>query len=144
MPPTPTSLETRDRPAVTADIVEGPIPPPDPDDPHSTPPPGAGALLTFDGVVRPFENDRPIEALDYTAYLPMALTQLRRLAEDAAAAHDLSAIHALHSIGRVPVGACSFRLTVAAPHRADALAAMTGFVDRLKRDVPIWKSPVSA
>jgi molybdopterin synthase catalytic subunit len=39
-------------------------------------------------------------------------------------------------------GQCSFRLQVASAHRAEALAAMTEFIDRLKRDVPIWKSPV--
>ena len=103
---------------------------------------GAGALLVFEGVVRPFEDESPITALDYEAYQPMAEMQLQRLAEDVAEIHDLIALHAVHSTGRVEAGACSFRLHVAAAHRGEALAAMSEFIDRMKRDVPIWKSAV--
>jgi molybdopterin synthase catalytic subunit len=123
---------------ISVRIVEGPLPASD----AFAPPPGAGALLVFEGVVRPFEDDSPITALDYEAYEPMASMQLQRLAEDVVDKHELGALHAAHSTGRVPAGACSFRLHVAAAHRAEALAAMTEFIDRLKRDVPIWKSPV--
>jgi molybdopterin synthase catalytic subunit len=28
-------------------------------------------------------------------------------------------------------------------HRAEALAATGEFIDRMKRDVPIWKSPLN-
>ena len=44
-----------------------------------------------------------------------------------------------HSVGWVPVGECSFRLEVAAPHRQEAMLAMGEFINRLKQDVPIWK-----
>lgn len=123
---------------ISVRIVEGPLPAPD----GSVTPPGAGAALVFEGVVRPYEGESPITALDYEAYEPMATMQLQRLAEDVVEAHDLIALHAVHSTGRVAVGACSFRLWVAAEHRAEALAGMGEFIDRLKRDVPIWKSAV--
>jgi molybdopterin synthase catalytic subunit len=38
------------------------------------------------------------------------------------------------------VGQRSFRLTVHARHRAESLAAVGEFIDRMKRDVPIWKT----
>ena len=47
-----------------------------------------------------------------------------------------------HSKGLVLVGECSFRLQVAGRHRREALAAMSQFIDRMKRDVPIWKAAV--
>jgi molybdopterin synthase catalytic subunit len=120
-------------------IVDGPLAPAG----SAEPAPGAGAVVVFEGIVREREGDLIISALDYTSYDPMALGQLRALAEDIVKRHGLIALHAEHSRGRVPVGACSFRLTIHAAHRKEALAAMDGFIDRLKRDVPVWKAPVA-
>ncbi|QDT17439.1 molybdopterin synthase catalytic subunit [Alienimonas californiensis] len=108
---------------------------------------GCGAVLTFEGVVRPSEPDgeavRPLAALRYEAYEPMTTRELDRLR--AACAAEFGATLAVeHSVGVVPVGACSFRLRVATPHRAAALACCGAFVDRMKRDVPLWKVPVWA
>ena len=103
---------------------------------------GAGAVVVFDGVVRPLEDGRTLEALDYEAYRPMADRQLERLAAEAAARHGLVACLAWHSVGRVAVGEASFRLVVASAHRREALAAMDWFIDVMKKDVPIWKRPV--
>jgi len=44
----------------------------------------------------------------------------------------------------VAVGEVSFVLIVESAHRAEALAAMADFIDRLKQDVPIWKRAVWA
>jgi molybdopterin synthase catalytic subunit len=107
-------------------------------------PGGAGAVVRFDGVVRAGENGGVITALDYEVYEPMASRQLRRLAEEVGESFGLLAITAIHSRGRVMVGQCAFRLQVAAVHRAEALAAMEAFIDRMKRDVPIWKTAVHA
>lgn len=107
-----------------------------------------GAELRFEGVVRRFEGDPAaaceLTALDYEVYEPMASRLLHELAESVARAHGLASIIALHSRGCVPVGATAFVLRVRSPHRAEAIAATTAFVDRLKREVPIWKRPVRA
>ena len=42
-------------------------------------------------------------------------------------------------MGVVPVGEAAIHVIVAARHRAAAFALLTGFMDRLKQDVPIWK-----
>jgi len=115
-------------------IIDGPLGPAEPW--HVD---GAGALLSFEGIVRPTEHGDPIAALDYEAYQPMADHQLGRLAEQTLHQFDLIAIRVEHSRGRVPAGACSFRLRIASAHRKEGLAAMDGFIDRMKRDVPIWK-----
>lgn len=109
-----------------------------------------GARVSFEGVVRRRENDpqqdrvRALEALDYEVYEPMAKQGLAALAHSVGTRHGLQAIVALHSRGRVRVGEVSFVLEVHAAHRAPAIAAMTEFIDALKRDVPIWKRPVWA
>lgn len=126
--------------SVHAVILDGPLPPDDgsPEDA------GAGARLRFEGIVRPIEDGREILALNYQTYDPMATEMLRQLAGEMLQLHGLTGIRVEHSRGRVPVGACSFRVTIAAPHRGPALEAMAEFIDRLKRDVPIWKRPIWA
>lgn len=103
---------------------------------------GAGAVLCFDGMVRPLEDGKRLLALDYEAYSPMAERQLDRLAQGTVERFGLIALRVHHSVGVVPVGEVSLRLQVAAKHRKPAIEAMDHFIDALKRDVPIWKRPV--
>ncbi len=103
---------------------------------------GAGAVVVFEGVVRPTEAGRPLKALVYEVYEPMARTMLEQIAGEVGNARGLLALSVQHSRGAVPVGDCSFRLQAAAAHRAEALAAIAEFTDRMKRDAPIWKKPV--
>ena len=106
-------------------------------------PDGAGALVQFEGIVRPGEDGRTIAALDYEAYDEMARRMFRRLAEDVITKHGLMGLCVEHSTGRVRVGECSFRLRIASAHRKEALRASDEFIDRMKKDVPIWKSSVA-
>jgi len=124
--------------SVGVTIVQGPLGP----DPRSTGEPGPGAVLTFEGVVRPDEDDTPISALDYDAYLPMAETMLVELAQDMVESHGLMAMEVEHSVGRVAVGETSFRLRVVSEHRAEGLAAAHEFITKMKQDVPLFKVPV--
>lgn len=119
-------------------IMTGPLPRDATDPPFK----GAGAVLRFDGVVRPHENGRAIAALEYTAYEPMASRVMCELGCDVLERFGLSALLAEHSRGRVGVGECAFRLRIASVHRREGLLAMAEFLDRLKHDVPIWKSAV--
>lgn len=105
-------------------------------------PDGAGAVLCFDGVVRPLEDGKLLLALGYEAYSPMAQRQLDQLASGTAEQFNLIALRVRHSVGVVPVGGVSLRLQIAAKHRKPAIEAMDHFIDALKRDVPIWKRPV--
>lgn len=81
-------------------------------------------------------------ALDYEAYRPMAEDTIETIARDVCRRHALGAVLVEHSLGRIRVGERSFRTVLWSPHRREALAAMSEFIDRLKADVPIWKTPV--
>ncbi|QDT35868.1 molybdopterin synthase catalytic subunit [Stratiformator vulcanicus] len=102
---------------------------------------GAGAVLTFEGIVRPHEGEREIDGLLYEVYEPMTSRELRRLAEELMATHDIIGCFVEHSVGFVPHGECSFLLQAAAAHRPNALAFIAVFIDRMKQHVPIWKVP---
>ncbi|QDT69195.1 Molybdopterin synthase catalytic subunit [Planctomycetes bacterium MalM25] len=120
--------------SVAIELIEGPLPPAE-----SWGVEGAGALLIFEGIVRPTEEGRELAALVYEAYPPMTEQELTRLAERTAEEHGLLAFRVEHSTGRVPVAACSFRLWVASRHRAEGIAATDAFIREMKRDVPLWK-----
>lgn len=121
--------------SVDVAILHGPLGPADA--PLSCP--GAGAVLLFEGVIRPDEHGAPIDAIDYEVYRPMAEETLHALASDALRRFGLLAVRVRHSEGVVGVGECSFRLEITSAHRAEALEAMAWFIDRMKQDAPIWK-----
>lgn len=105
---------------------------------------GCGAVVTFLGVVRGDESGTPIDALEYTTYDPMAERVLDTLARDAVERFGVRAVFVEHSRGRVGTGECSFRLVVAGAHRRETLDATDWFIERMKRDAPIWKKPIPA
>lgn len=131
-----------ERPDIQVAITDGPLPAAS--TPASPPLAGAGATLVFDGIVREHEGEGTVRALDYTAYEPMAQNMLARIGAESVDRFGLIRLAVQHSRGQVAVGECSFRLTIHAKHRKEALAAMDWFIDHLKQDVPIWKSPVWA
>ena len=99
----------------------------------------AGALVEFQGVVRGEEDGRAIAALEDEAYSPMAEKVMRTIVEDIARQHACLFVRVTHRVGVVPTGEAAIHVVVAAGHRAEAFAMATGFMDRLKQDVPIWK-----
>ena len=102
---------------------------------------GAGAVVDFCGVVRPMEDDRKIEGIDYDAHRKMAEHQLKRIAEQAADRFGLDLVIVHHRIGFIRVGEPSLFLRVASAHRSEGFRASQWIVDELKKRVPIWKQP---
>ena len=111
--------------------------------PASLPPPaaaaGAGAWVEFRGVVRGEENGRPIAALEYEAYPPMAEREIQRLLTALAQPHPCLAARVIHRLGVIPAGEAAIYVGLAGRHRAETFALLAEFMDRLKLDVPIWK-----
>lgn len=101
--------------------------------------PGAGALVEFEGVVREDEQGSAIDAIRYEVYEPMASRMLVRIGREIGEQCGVLRLEIDHSRGVVPVGCCSLRVRIQSAHRAQAFAAMTQLIDRLKKDVPIWK-----
>ena len=120
---------------VTIRLIEGPLGPS-----PARPPAGVGAWVVFDGIVRPAEEARPLAALVYEAYEPMTSRELHRLAQTTVAKHGLLAIVVEHSTGRVAAGETSFRLSIGALHRAEAIRAADEFISAMKKVVPLWKT----
>ncbi|MDH3403258.1 MAG: molybdenum cofactor biosynthesis protein MoaE [Acidobacteriota bacterium] len=101
--------------------------------------PARGAVTLFLGTVRDRHDGRRVEYLTYAAYRKMALAALRAIAAELTAAGSDLAVAIHHRLGRVPAGEPSVAIVTAAPHREAAYAASRAALERLKREVPIWK-----
>ena len=112
--------------------------------PSDESPVGSGAMVRFDGRVRPEENGGPIEALVYEAYMPMAKTQMENILSELAQSWPCISARVRHRVGKVPVGETAVIVEVFSSHRAEAFALASAFMDRLKQDVPIWKLNATA
>jgi molybdopterin converting factor subunit 1 len=99
--------------------------------------PGAGAVVTFQGVTR------AVEQLEYEAYAEMAEPRIEAILRDAIERHGLCAAAAEHRVGTVPLSEPSVLVAVSAPHRGEAFTAAREVIDRIKAEAPIWKKEVA-
>jgi MoaE-MoaD fusion protein len=105
--------------------------------------PEAGGLVTFTGTVRAETGGRRVVRLEYEAYRPMAERALARIGEEVGAAHG-ARLAVVHRVGVLGPGDAAVVIAAAAAHRAPAFRACQECLERLKRDVPIWKHEVFA
>jgi molybdopterin synthase catalytic subunit len=101
--------------------------------------PGAGAILTFSGVVRDNAHGKAVKHLEYEAYPGMAEATLHDIiAEMNERWPDVRAAMA-HRIGKLKIGEASLIIAVSAPHRPEAYAASRYAIERIKAILPVWK-----
>ena len=101
--------------------------------------PEDGAVVIFEGVVRNNTKGRATAYLDYEAYEPMALAQMKQIRQEILAEFELGRIGIVHRLGRLQIGEASVVIVASAPHRRPAFEAALKAIDRLKREAPIWK-----
>ncbi len=104
--------------------------------------PQAGGVVVFLGTVRDNARGRRVHHLEYEAYETLALHELTRVADEAAARWPLLGVGIAHRLGRLDVGEVSVAVAVSAPHRREAFEASRFAIDTLKQTVPIWKKEV--
>ena len=102
---------------------------------------GSGAVVVFVGRVRPDRvGRRRVVALEYEADARMAPDALRALEREARERFVVREVVLAHRIGVLPVGTPSVLVGVAAAHRRAAFDAARFLIERVKREVPIWKT----
>jgi molybdopterin synthase catalytic subunit len=98
-----------------------------------------GACVEFQGIVRELEGEQALTGLYYEAYEAMARPLLEKHFAELAALHPCDAVLFIHRLGWVPVGEPSLFVRVISAHRGEGLTFLADAIDRLKKDVPIWK-----
>lgn len=101
--------------------------------------PGAGAIITFSGVVRDNSQGKSVDHLEYEAYPEMAQRTLETILEEVQTRWPT--VHAAmnHRVGKLKIGDTSLIIAIAAPHRPEAFAAARYAIERVKAVLPVWK-----
>jgi molybdopterin synthase catalytic subunit len=98
-----------------------------------------GAVVTFQGVVRNATDGRPVVRLEYHSYREMALNVMAQVEREIADRFGVVSVAIVHRVGSFSPGETVVAIAVASPHRAEAFAACSYAIDRVKQVVPIWK-----
>jgi len=104
--------------------------------------PDCGGIDVFIGTVRNATKGRPVLRLEFEAYEPMALSEMKKLAERALQKWPVQRIAIHHRVGTLQVGEVPVIIAVAAAHRDAAFEACRFLIDTLKQTVPIWKKEI--
>lgn len=102
-------------------------------------PAGAGSFVEFRGVVRGLENGEPITALRYEIYPEMAEKVIRDIVNRLAQPTPCLRVVVIHRYGTIPAGETAIYMRVDSAHRGEGFRMLEEFMNRLKKDVPIWK-----
>jgi len=98
-----------------------------------------GAVTSFVGYVRDF-NERPeVEALTLEHYPGMTEAQLMQIADEADQRWPLQGMRIVHRVGRLEPGDQIVLVVVASAHRQAAFDACHFVMDYLKTRAPFWK-----
>jgi molybdopterin synthase catalytic subunit len=101
--------------------------------------PDIGAYHIFMGQVRGDVLDRQtVQAIEYTAHIDMAQSVAEHLIDSLCAKHHLSGFTFIHSLGKVKTSEICLLVIASSAHRKAAQEACIEFVERLKKEVPIW------
>jgi molybdopterin synthase catalytic subunit len=103
--------------------------------------PGAGAIVTFAGVVRDHAEGRDgVRGMMYEAYEEPATRAMSEIGDEVRRRWpDVERIVVLHRVGELELSEASVLVVVASPHRGAAFEAASFAIDTLKQSVPIWK-----
>ena len=102
----------------------------------------SGALACFVGVVREdpvHGSDGKVTRLEYEAYADVALKRMEQIRSDAKKRNGIVEVAIHHVIDSLGVGEPSLFVVVLGKHRQEVFPTLSETVERVKREVPIWK-----
>ena len=102
-----------------------------------------GAVTIFVGVVRGTREKEKVLRLEYEAHETLAPQTIKTIIEEQKTKHGIIDAIVEHKVGTVQVGEEVMYVLVASKHRKEGRKALAELVDRIKRDVPIWKKEVT-
>eukprot|EP00871_Galdieria_phlegrea_P002012 jgi/Galph1/2811/GphlegSOOS_G1456.1 len=98
-----------------------------------------GAIASFCGITRECNQGKQVSYLEYEAYTPMVISELKNLSLQIRKRWNVQGIAIWHRVGRVDIGETSVIVAISSEHRKEALEACSFAIDKLKASVPIWK-----
>jgi len=102
----------------------------------------SGAIACFLGVVREDpvrDSDAKVTRLEYEAYAEVALKRMNEIRADAKRRPGIVEVAIHHVIDSLTVGEPSLFVVVLGKHRQEVFPTLAETVERVKKEVPIWK-----
>lgn len=100
---------------------------------------GAGAIVSFTGLVRPQSKSGKVTRLHLQAYSPMTERGIEKAANAACERWPLTALSIIHRTGDMAAGEPIVFVATASAHRRAAFEAADFLMDYLKTDAIFWK-----
>jgi molybdopterin synthase catalytic subunit len=98
-----------------------------------------GGMAIFVGTVRNHTKGKRVLKLEFSAYEPMAIKEMEKIARAALEKFGIDKIAIHHAIGELGIGAVPVIIAVSSSHRKASFEACQYAIDTLKETVPIWK-----
>lgn len=102
----------------------------------------AGGSVVFVGTVRNQTKKKAVLRLEFEAYEPMAVAEIRKIADHIVNKWDAINVAIHHRVGVLEVEEIPVIIAVSTPHRKAAFEACEYAIDTLKETVPIWKKEI--
>ena len=99
-----------------------------------------GAVSTFVGYVRDFNNGNDVKHIDLDVYNEMAIKELSKLKIQAISKFSLIDCLIIHRYGRLYVSDKIVLVASYSEHRSNGIEACKYIMDYLKKDAPFWKN----
>lgn len=106
--------------------------------------PAAGGECVFIGRVRESSDAGEVTGILYEAWSELADTRLAELADELFDRWPCTKVALLHRFGQLAIGDAAVIVGVSAPHRGQAFEACRHGIERIKRDLHIWKKELLA
>ncbi len=101
--------------------------------------PQAGAVVTFQGLVRNHNVGKAVRFLEYSAYEELAEKMIAEIIGRARTKFSIAEGYCVHRLGRAEIGECVVLVITLSAHRREAYRANQFIIDEVKHSVPIWK-----
>ncbi len=99
----------------------------------------AGAIASFTGLMRDFNEDRRVTQMTLEHYPGMTEKRLHEIVREATEAWRLLDALVLHRIGRVNIADSIVLVATWSAHRREAFTGCRAIMEELKSSAPFWK-----
>ena len=99
-----------------------------------------GAVTSFVGYVRDYNNNTSVESINLEVYEKMAYKQFEKIIEKANNKWSLIDALIIHRYGNLKVNDKIVLVASFSSHRKDSFESCNFIMDYLKKDAPFWKN----
>ena len=99
-----------------------------------------GAVTSFIGYVRDFNNNNKVKFINLEVYKKMAYSQFEKIINEATSKWNLLDCIIIHRYGKLNINNKIVLVSCFAKHRNDTFESCKFIMDYLKKDAPFWKN----